>query len=123
MLAQASLPLHYWIHAFTSTVFLINRLPTKVLGDNSPYEKLFQKQPDYSILKVFGCQCYPYIRPYNLHKISFRSTPCVFLGYSTQHKGYKCLDLSSGKLYISRHVTFDEGAFTNKCQYSVRLKS
>ena len=41
----------------------------------------------------------------------FRSKPCVFLGYSAQHKGIKCLDLSTGRVYISRDVVFDEIKF------------
>jgi hypothetical protein len=27
------------------------------------------------------------------------------------HKGFKCLDISSGRIYISRDVTFDEQVF------------
>jgi hypothetical protein len=27
------------------------------------------------------------------------------------HKGYKCLEVSSGRVYISRDVTFDEEVF------------
>jgi hypothetical protein len=44
------------------------------------------------------------------HKLSPRSTPCIFLGYSDHHKGYRCLDLHSNKI-ISRHVVFDETSF------------
>jgi histone deacetylase 1/2 len=32
----------------------------------------------------------------------------LFLGYSTTQNAYKCLDLSTNKLYRSRHVLFDE---------------
>jgi hypothetical protein len=32
-------------------------------------------------------------------------------GYSNHHKGYRCLDLSSNRIIISRHVIFDEAAF------------
>lgn len=60
-------------------------------------------KPDYTFLRIFGCFCYLYLRPYNSHKIQFRFSPCVFLGYSLRHKGYKCPH-SSGKIYISRHV-------------------
>ena len=35
---------------------------------------------------------------------------CVFIGYSPSHKGYKCLH-ASGKIYIARHVVFDEFTF------------
>jgi hypothetical protein len=26
--------------------------------------------PDYKFLKTFGCECCPYLRPYNSHKFS-----------------------------------------------------
>lgn len=88
---------------------LVNRLPT-VAHNSTPLEKLLDHKPDYSLLKTFGCLCYPTLRPFNNHKIDPQSTPCLFLGYSSIHKGYKCLS-SSNRLYISRHVLFDEKKF------------
>ena len=52
----------------------------------------------------------PYPRPYNSHKLEFRTSKCVFLGYSSFHKGYRCLD-KKGKIYICRSVEFDETNF------------
>jgi hypothetical protein len=35
----------------------------------------------------------------------------VFIGYSAMHKGYMCLELKTGRVYISRDVVFDEQIF------------
>jgi len=35
----------------------------------------------------------------------------VFLGYSSLHKGFKCLEPKTGRFYISRDVVFDEDVF------------
>ena len=67
--------------------------------------------PEYSFLCTFGCACWPSLRKYNSCKLEFRSRMCVFLGYSPMHKGYKCLDRSTGRIYISRDVVFDETVF------------
>ena len=42
--------------------------------------------------------------------MQFCLVTCTFFGYSHKHKGYKCLD-PSGRIYISRHVAFDENMF------------
>lgn len=65
----------------------------------------------YSHIRVFGCACYPHLGPYRKEKLQPKSTKCVFLGYSTIHKGYRCFDPSASRLYISRHVIFDEHCF------------
>ncbi|GJZ45498.1 putative RNA-directed DNA polymerase [Tanacetum coccineum] len=43
--------------------------------------------------------------------MDFRSTPCVFLGYNPSHHGYRCLDISTERLYIARHVRFNLAQF------------
>jgi hypothetical protein len=64
LLAQSSLPLRFWDEAFLSACYLINRLPTKTLENLTPFEKLLNKKPAYTDLKVFGCACWPHLRPY-----------------------------------------------------------
>nr|GEV19060.1 ribonuclease H-like domain-containing protein [Tanacetum cinerariifolium] len=63
-----------------------------------------------TILRVFECLCYTHVDV--AHKLEPRSTPCIFLGYPSNHRGYRCLDLSSNKIIISRHVRFDEDIFS-----------
>lgn len=76
------MPNTYWTYAFAASVYLINRLPTPVLNMTSPFHKLFGATPNYDKFKVFGCLCFPWLRPYTNHKLENRSIPCVFLGYS-----------------------------------------
>ncbi|KAL6316986.1 hypothetical protein AAG906_026677 [Vitis piasezkii] len=54
----------------------------------TPLFHTFQKVPDYKSLRVFGCLCYPFIRPYNSHKLQYRSVQSLFLGYSLHNKGF-----------------------------------
>ena len=101
----------FWSYAILTAVFLINLLPTLVLNFVSPWSKLFSASPDLSQLRVFGCACYPHLRPYSSHKLGHRTKECIFLGYSTSSKGYLCLDPYSHHVYTSRHVLFNEAKF------------
>lgn len=91
---------------------LINRMPFHTSQKISPFQHIFKRPPDYSLVRVFGCICFPHLCPYNSYKMDFRSTPCIFLGYSPLHYDYRCLDLSSKRIYIVHHVRFDETPFT-----------
>lgn len=108
LLSSAQMPLTYWPLAFATAVFLINRLPTPILSHISPFQKLFSTPPNYHKLRTFGCLCFPWLRPYAPNKLEQRSVSCVFVGYSLTQSAYQCLDPVSGRLYISRHVRFNE---------------
>jgi hypothetical protein len=95
------MPLKFWDEAFLTAVFLINRLPSKIINNDTPYERLFGTSPDYTFLRSFGCAVWPNLRPYNTRKLEFRSKRCVFLGYSNLHKRFNYLDPSEGCVYIS----------------------
>lgn len=86
LLHQAQLPNKYWLEALCTAVYLINRMPTTLLKFKTPFEALYNKQPNYSNMRVFGCLCYPWLRPYSEHKLQPRSTKCLFLGYCTYSK-------------------------------------
>lgn len=111
LLAHSNLPLSFWSFAFQMTIYLINRLLTPIPTSKSPYQMLDNNLPDYQLLKVFGCVCFPCRRSYNSHKLQFRQSKCIFIGYSSNHKGYLCLDPLYGLVYVSRHVVFNEAEF------------
>jgi hypothetical protein len=112
--AQSGLPPKYWVDAFLTFFFLINRLPSPVINNDSPFFKLFHKALNYTLLQTFSCLCYPLLCPYAAHKLTFRSKPCMFLGYGANQRGYRCLEPNSQKVYFSRHVVFDEAKFPAK---------
>lgn len=51
---QSSIPIKYWGDCVLTVAFLINRAPTPLLGNKSPYELLFHKPPSVTNLRVFG---------------------------------------------------------------------
>ncbi|KAD6795087.1 hypothetical protein E3N88_05983 [Mikania micrantha] len=111
MMFNAQMPSAYWVDAFSSAMYIINRLPTALLGNKSPFQLLYDKQPNYSGFRTFGCLTYPLLRDYAPNKLAPRSLPCVFIGYSAKYKGFKCLDLTTSRVYVTRHARFDENIF------------
>lgn len=111
LLFHANIPLIFWVDAFLTYVYLINQLPLSSIGKDTPYFKLFGKHLDYSGLRIFCCQCFPYLKTPGLHKFARKTSSCVFLGYSPLHKGYRCLDPHTHRVYISRHIVFNENYF------------
>lgn len=111
LLHHASMPISFWPEAFATVVYLISRMPKVNLSNQTSYSKLFGSKPNYDKLRVFGCLCYPWLKPYTNHKLDAKSTPCMFVGYSLSQSAYMCLDPMSNKIYTSRHVKFVESVF------------
>jgi transposase InsO family protein len=111
MLLHASLPPTYWAEGLLIACYLHNRCPSSSIQHEIPYTRLHNQPPTYSHLRVFGSLCYPNMQATSKHKLAPRSTSCIFLGYPSSHKSYHCLDLSTRRIIISRHVTFDETTF------------
>jgi histone deacetylase 1/2 len=111
LLVHASMPHAFWVEALATATFLLNRRPCRARQFLTPFELLYCAQSDYSAVRVFGCLCYPNTTPTAPHKLAPRSVPCVFLGYSPEHKGYRCLNRATGRVLVSCHVFFDEAQF------------
>lgn len=82
--------------------------PTPLLNHRSPYSILHGAPPAYSSLRAFGCLCYVHISKSIRHKFEPKADCCIFLGYSDDHKGFRCFSLCRRRVFISRHVTFEE---------------
>lgn len=87
---------------------LINRMPSSTLKMETPFYSLQKRNLDYNSLRLFGCRCFPYLMKHNHNKFEKKTYPCIFVGHSPNHKGYKCLDPKTNWVCISRHVVFEE---------------
>lgn len=117
LLYTANLPLSFWSHAFCTTIYLINRLPTPVLQMKSPFQLLHKTEPNPLHLHSFGCLSFPWLRPYTSNKLQPRSHRCIFIGYADTQYVYHCLDPNTNKIYTFRHVKFYDHIFPyNTCQ-------
>jgi len=126
MLFHANVPLHLWVEAFSTTVFTINCLPTLVLNEaspfkilygTSPFKILYGKSPIYAIFWIFGFLCFLYLRDYAKHKFELRSLPCIFLGYNSFYKGFRCLNPKSHRVFVTWHAWFDETVFPSSSSH------
>ncbi|XP_019450657.1 PREDICTED: uncharacterized protein LOC109352928 [Lupinus angustifolius] len=99
-------------HASTShAVHIINRLPTPLLNNLSPYQKLHNQLASLDHLRVFGCLAYSTTLQAHRTKFMPRSRKTVFLGFKEGTKGYILYDLTSHNFFLSRHVHFYEQNF------------
>jgi transposase InsO family protein len=65
----ASTPASFWGEAALTAVYTINRCPSPVIQNTTPYERLFGTTPNYSLLKVFGCVCFVLLQPHERTKL------------------------------------------------------
>lgn len=95
-------------------------MPTPLLQLISPFEKLVGRSPNCTKLRVFGCLCYPRLKPYTTYKLEHKSKPCVFLGYSSTQSAFKCLDPTTKKtLHLSTCTIYWE--YISICFYCLKL--
>ena len=61
--------------------------------------------------RIFGCITYVYLSPHHRTKLEPRALKCVFVGYGSTQKGYKCYHPYTRQFYTSMDVIFDESKF------------
>uniref|UniRef100_A0A2N9F1J4 non-specific serine/threonine protein kinase n=1 Tax=Fagus sylvatica TaxID=28930 RepID=A0A2N9F1J4_FAGSY len=109
LLCGMHVPKSYWHMAVLTAVYLINRTPSRVLHSKAPLQFLKPNCVLFQILpRVFGCTCFVQNRSPTRTKLDNKSIRCIFLGYSTMSKAYRCYDPISRHLYHSLDVTFFE---------------
>jgi hypothetical protein len=91
LLKQRGMPAVFWGEAMVTTVYILNRLPTKALNDRTPYEAWHGRKSVVSHLRVFGYLAFSKELGH-IGKLDDRSTPGVFIGYAEGSNAYRILD-------------------------------
>ena len=88
LLTEARVPKRYWTDAICTSVYLINRLPSRALNYQTPLQVLASYTPLPSLLmlppRVFGSVFYVHIPKIHRTKLDPCAIKCVFLGYGNQ---------------------------------------
>ncbi|KAM2263640.1 hypothetical protein ACFXTI_039900 [Malus domestica] len=110
LMLEKDIPLEFWAEAVNTSVYILNRCPTKALHKKTPFEAYSGRKPGIKHLKVFGSLCYAHVPSQQRQKLDLASKRCIFLGYGSCEKGYRLYNIESGKVTISRDVVFNEEA-------------
>ncbi|KAG6512493.1 hypothetical protein ZIOFF_030614 [Zingiber officinale] len=110
LLKGTHMPARFWGEAVRHAVYLLNRLPTRALGDRTPFEAWMGRKPHLAHLKVFGYVAYVKNTTPHLKKLDDRSSPMVYLGVEEGCIAHRLFDPRHGKLQVSRDVVFQENS-------------
>ncbi|GJU28830.1 retrovirus-related pol polyprotein from transposon TNT 1-94 [Tanacetum coccineum] len=106
ILYEKKLPKTFWAEAVATSVYLLDRLATKVVSGKTPIEAWSGIKPSIQHLKVFGSISYYHIPDIKRSKLDAKARKGIFVGHTTESKGYRIYDLT----YIKRH----EDTFSNE---------
>lgn len=108
-LKEMKMPASFWGEVVRNSVYMLNRLPTRALIGQTPYEAWYNEKPDISHIRVFGCLAYMKTPSTHNQKLDDRSKKVVNLGRETGTKGYRLFDPKANHIQVSRDVVFEEG--------------
>ena len=113
MLSSSGWSRDFWTEATHTACYIINRSPASALSMKTLEEMWTGRPADYSILRIFGCPAYAYVKD---GKLNLRAKKCIFIGYAYGVKGYRlwCIEPASQGFLVSRDVTFHETATASR---------
>lgn len=100
-----------WGEVVRHSVYVLNRLPTRALSGQTPYEAWTGSKPNVSHIRVFGCLKHMEIPDIHNKKLDDRSKQVVNHGRESGTKAYRVYDPVTRRVHVSRDVIFEE----NKC--------
>ncbi|GJU58667.1 retrovirus-related pol polyprotein from transposon TNT 1-94 [Tanacetum coccineum] len=108
MLSAAQVPLFFWAEAISTTCFTQNRSLVIPLHEKIPYHIINGRKSSVKFFYIFGSLCYIVRDGENLDKMKEKGDACIFVGYSTQSRGYRVYNKRTRVIVETIHVNFDE---------------
>lgn len=96
-----------WDEFAVTANYLHNLTPSSANNGKTPYELWTGRRPDLSGLREVGCKAFVLVETHN-SKLRPRSFECVLIGYEPNLKAYRLWHRPTGKVVVSRNVTFIE---------------
>ena len=97
-----------WGEAAQHSIYILNRLPTRSLSGETPYEAWMGRKPELGHIRVFGCVAHMMVPSVHTKKLDNRSKMVVHLGKEPCTKAYRLYALDTDIVHISRNVIFEE---------------
>ncbi|KAF3626554.1 hypothetical protein FXO37_30315 [Capsicum annuum] len=107
-LHDKNLPRELWAEAIQCGCHVTNRLPHCLGTQKSPFELLYSQKPNMNYFWVFGSTCYVHVPITNRTKLDPKERKCIFVGYDSYRKDWRCMDPKTNRFTISRDMVFDE---------------
>ena len=102
------LPMHLWVEAPGTIVYVHTILFHSALGFKTPEEIYTRKKHEVSHLKICDCPLYVHILKDKRTKMNPFRKKGIFVGYCEVSKAFKIYISRFQHIEISRDVTFDE---------------
>ncbi|KAM1414454.1 hypothetical protein ACFX2I_006230 [Malus domestica] len=98
--------------ALTSAAYLINRVPSRSVDFWTPLQALSLHVDALAVPNlpphVFGCVAFVHLHKQQRSKLEPRALRCMFVGYASNQKGYRCYHPPTTKLFVTVDVAFHE---------------
>ena len=82
MLKESKLGNEWWGRAIITAAFLKNCCLSGVLKEDiTPFELVFDRKPDLSVIRTFGCKVFAHIPKEKYYKLDNHAKEGIFMGY------------------------------------------
>nr|GEU62824.1 ribonuclease H-like domain-containing protein [Tanacetum cinerariifolium] len=106
MLADAKLPVTFWVEAVNTSCYVQNKVLVIKPHNKTPYELFNERSPAIKFLRPFGCHVMILNTLDHLGKFDAKGEEGYFIGYSLSSKAFRVFNKKTKKIGENLHVDF-----------------